>query len=149
MRFVAVTACLFIAYAENTGVVRKLSEAKFGPTPGLPECISAAVESGDPSKGPSVIVFKGTAGCSIQWHWHTPTEHVMIVSGTAKVEMKGGATATIGPGGYAKMPSRHIHQFTCTSACLAFVSSDAAFDIHYVDANGKEISREAVLSKNK
>src|SRR5262245_63075437 len=54
-----------------------------------------------------------------------PTEQVMIVSGSAKVEMKDtGKTAILGPGGFAMMPSKHVHQFTCTSACSAFVSSN-------------------------
>ena len=150
MRFVAlIVACLFIAHAEDMGVLRKLSENKFGPLAGLPACVTMAVESGDPSKGPSVIVFKGTAGCLIPWHWHTATEHVMIVSGSAKVEMKGGSSATLGPGGYVMMPSKHVHQFTCTSACTAFVNSAGAFDIHYVDANEKEISPDAALTKKK
>lgn len=131
------------------GVLRKLAENKFAPLAGLPSCAPMAVESGDPSKGPSVIVFKGTAGCLIPWHWHTPTEHVMIVSGSAKVEMKGGSTATLGAGGYALMPSKHVHQFTCATACVAFVSSDGAFDIHYVDAKGKEIPPDAALGKSK
>ena len=150
MRFVAAAVmCLFITQAEEMGVLHKLSENKFAPMAGLPSCTTLAVESGDPSKGPSVIVFKGTAGCLIPWHWHTPTEHVMIVKGSAKVEMKGGSRATLGPGGYAMMPGKHVHQFTCTSACLAFVNSDGAFDIHYVDANDKEISADAALVKNK
>jgi quercetin dioxygenase-like cupin family protein len=59
-----------------------------------------------------MIVFKGSAGYLIPWHWHTPTEHVMIVNGSAKVEMKGGHSATLGPGGYAMMPSKHVHEFT-------------------------------------
>ena len=67
---------------------RKMAENKLEPMAGLPQCVTMAVESGDPSKGASVIVFKGTAGCLIPWHWHTPTEHVMIVTGSAKVEMK-------------------------------------------------------------
>ena len=46
-------------------------------------------------------------------------------------------------------PGKHVHQFTCSSACTAFVTSDAAFDIHYVDANGKEITPEAALAKKK
>src|SRR6476659_7969034 len=117
-------ACLFLAHAEDMGVLRKLSETKLAPMAGLPSCVAMAVENGDPSKGPSVIVFKGTAGCTIPWHWHTPTEQVMIVSGSAKVEMKGGASETLGPGGFAMMPSKHVHQFTCASACSAFVSSD-------------------------
>jgi len=151
MRFaVSVLACIFIARADEMGVLRKMAENKLEPMAGLPQCVNMAVESGDPSKGASVIVFKGPAGCTIPWHWHTPTEHVMIVTGSAKIEMKdGGKTAVLGPGGYAMMPSKHVHQFSCTSACSAFVSSDAAFDIHYVDASGAEISADAALAKKK
>ena len=43
----------------------------------------------------------------------------------------------------------HVHQFKCTSACTGFVSSDTAFDIHYVDAAGKEVPLEAALAKKK
>ena len=99
MKFAAVVfACLFVAQADDMGVLRKLSENKLSPMAGLPSCITMAVESGDPSKGSSVIVFKGTSGCSISWHWHTPTEHVMIVSGSAKVEMRGGSSCDPRPG---------------------------------------------------
>jgi hypothetical protein len=47
------------------------------------------------------------------------------------------------------MPSKHIHQATCTSACTMFVSSDAMFDIHYVDASGQEIPPEKALVTKK
>jgi len=144
----AVLLCASIACADDMGVLRKMSENKFAPMAGLPSCSTLSVASGDPSKGPSVILLKGTAGCLIPWHWHTPTEHVMIVTGSAKVQMKDGDnTAVLGPGGYAMMPSKHVHQFTCSSACTAFVSSDAAFDIHYVDASGGEVSPDEALKK--
>ena len=154
MRFaVAIVAVLSAAplHAQSTGaVVRNMAENKFAPVPGLPSCVHSAVQSGDPSKGASVILFKARAGCAVPWHWHTPTEHVMIVSGSAKFEMKGHAGATvIGAGGYALMPSKHVHRFTCTSACAGFVTSDAAFDIHYVDAAGKEIPPEAALPRKR
>jgi quercetin dioxygenase-like cupin family protein len=142
-------ACLWAAHAEDMGVLRKLSENKFAPLPGLPSCVSGAVQSGDPSQGSSILALKAAAGCRIPWHWHTPVEQVMMVTGSAKVEMKGGRTATLGPGGFALMPSKHVHQFTCISACTAFVYSDAAFDIHYVDANGKEIPLDSALSAKK
>ena len=45
------------------------------------------------------------------------------------------------------MPSKHVHQFTCTAACTGFVYSDGAFDIHYVDASGKEIPLDAAMKK--
>jgi hypothetical protein len=61
--------------------------------------------------------------------------------------MKEGGNATLGPGGYAMLPGKHVHQFTCSSACSAFVSSDEAFDIHYVDANGKEIPPDMAFKK--
>ena len=150
MKFTAMlVVLLFAVSAEDMGVLRKLAENKLAPLPGMPACISMAVESGDPSKGASVIVFKGTAGCTIPWHWHTPVEHVMIVSGSAKVEMKGGNSAVLGPGGYAMMPSKHAHQFSCPTACTAFVSSSGAFDVHYVDAAGKEIPVETALAPKK
>lgn len=151
MKFVLATlVCIGLGHATDMGVLRKMSENKFAPMAGLPQCTTLAVESGDPSKGPSVIVFKGTAGCVIPWHWHTPTEHVMVVSGSARMQMKDdNSTAVLGPGGYAMLPSKHVHQFTCTSACSAFVSSDGAFDIHYVDANGTEISPDVALAKKK
>jgi len=146
----AMLTCMAVAMADDMGVLRKVTENKFAPLPGLPECATLAVQNGDPSKGPSVILLKGTAGCTIPWHWHTPTEQVMIVSGSAKVQMKDtGNAAVLGPGGYAMMPGKHVHQFTCASACSAFVASDAAFDIHYVDAGGSEISPAAALTKKK
>ena len=143
-------SCLFIASADDMGVARKMSDNKFAPLPGLPKCATLAVESGDPTKGPSVILFKATAGCMFPWHWHTPTEQVMIVSGSAKVEMKdSGASTVLSAGGYAMMPGKHVHQFTCTAACSAFVSSDATFDIHYVDSSGGEITPDQALAKKK
>jgi quercetin dioxygenase-like cupin family protein len=124
---------------------RNMSEMKFSTVPGLPTCAPGSVQSGDPSKGPSVIIAKQAAGCSIPWHWHTPNEHLMIVTGTARVEAKDGKPFTLRAGGFAMMPSRHVHQFRCTSACVLYVYSDAAFDIHYVDAQGKEISPDDAL----
>ena len=64
----------------------------------------------------------------------------MLVSGVARVEAKDGKLFTLQAGGFAMMPSRHVHQFRCTSACRMYVYSDAPFDIHYVDGQGQEIS---------
>jgi quercetin dioxygenase-like cupin family protein len=145
-----ITLAQGIADAQDMAVHRKLSANKFVSIPVFPSCITQAVESGDPSKGASVIIFKATTGCVVPWHWHTPTENLMVVSGSVKLEMKdGGHTAMIGPGGYAMLPGKHVHQFTCLSTCVAFVTSDSAFDIHYVDANGKEIPIDSAIAKKK
>ena len=137
------------AHADDAGVLRRMDDNQFVALPGFPTCVTQSVQSGDPSKGPSVILFKGTKNCTIPWHWHTPNEQVMLVSGTARVEMRGGAGKVIGPGGYALMPSKHVHQFTCVKACVGFVAGDAAFDMHYVDANGSEIKAETALATKK
>jgi quercetin dioxygenase-like cupin family protein len=124
---------------------RNMKDMKFVMFPGLPTCALGSVASGDPTKGPSVILARLTAGCSLPWHWHTANEQLMIVSGAARVEMKDGKPLTLTAGGFVQTPSRHVHQLRCTSACALFVTSDAPFDLHYVDAKGKEISPDEAL----
>jgi quercetin dioxygenase-like cupin family protein len=119
---------------------RNTAEMKFVTFPGLPTCSLGSVQSGDPTKGPSIILVKASGGCSIPWHWHTPNEHLMMVSGTGHLEMKDGKPLTLRPGGYAMMPSHHVHQFRCGGPCSLYIHSDSAFDIHYVDAQGSEIT---------
>ncbi len=124
---------------------QNVADMKFTNIPGLPTCTTGAVVNGDPSKGPSIILAKAKAGCTFPWHWHTPNEHLMMVSGVARAEAKDGKPVTLRAGGFALMPSHHIHRFTCTTACSLYVYGDAAFDIHYVDAQGGEISPDAAL----
>lgn len=124
---------------------RNVGEMKFVTIPPLPTCTQGSVQSGDPSNGPSIIFAKMSTGCSIPWHWHTPGEHLMIVSGVAHVEMKDSKPLTIRAGGFALMPSHHIHQFHCDLTCLFYVYSDAAFDMHYVSEEGTEISPAVAL----
>jgi hypothetical protein len=59
--------------------------------------------------------------------------------------MKDGPPLQFVPGAYASLPSHHAHQASCSRACLFFNSADGAFDIHYVDANGEEISADQAL----
>ncbi len=124
---------------------QNIAEMKFVAVPGLPICAPGSVQSGDPTKGPSIILAKVATGCSIPWHWHTPNEHLMLVSGVARLEMKDGKPFTLRAGGFAMMPSRHVHQFRCEQACLFYVYSDSAFDIHYVDGRGEEITLAEAL----
>ena len=138
------------ANADDKMVYAAKSTSKFVNFPGLPTCMSGSVQNGDPSQGPSVILAKATAGCVIPWHWHTANEQLMVVSGAAKVAMKDGTPTRIHSGDYLSLPAKNAHEFTCAAACSVFIVSDAAFDIHYVDKDGKEISPdEALKSKAK
>jgi quercetin dioxygenase-like cupin family protein len=128
---------------------QNIKEMKFVPFPGLPACTVGSVQNGDPSKGPSIILAKIEAGCTIPWHWHTPNENLMLVQGVAHIEMKDGKPFTMEAGGFASMPSQHVHQFHCERACTLYIHSDTAFDIHYVNSSGKEISPEEALKPMK
>lgn len=119
---------------------KNVSDLQFMAIPGLPTCATGTVLQGDPSKGGSIILAKGDAGCTIPWHWHTPTETLMMVSGTAHLQAQDGPEMTLRAGGFASMPSHHVHRFHCATACTLYIHSDTAFDLHYVNAEGGEIS---------
>jgi len=129
------------ALAQDAGTMTfaAASKSKFINLPSLPECLTVAVQRGDPSKGPSVLLLKFKAGCIVPWHWHTAAENLMVVSGTGKAEMKDGQPLTVHPGDYVYLPAKSIHQFAAVSAVTMFDLPDGAFDIHYVDNAGKEI----------
>jgi quercetin dioxygenase-like cupin family protein len=125
---------------------RNMSEVKFGPIAGVPTCVQIAIESGDPAQGAFVVLVKAKTGCAVPWHWHTATEQLMLVEGTARIQMKDmDKPVALRAGGFAIMPSRHVHEFRCTQTCTFFIHSDQKFDIHYVDPQGKEISPEQAL----
>jgi quercetin dioxygenase-like cupin family protein len=135
------------AGAEPAGapVILDPSTAKFQVLPVVPACFETALLRGDPSQAPSAILVRAERECTVPLHWHTPNESLVMISGTATVAMKGGPTATLGPGAYAYLPSRHPHVFSCTGPCLLFIDQDAPFDIHYVDADGREVAVEEAL----
>jgi hypothetical protein len=43
------------------------------------------------------------------------------------------------------LPAKQPNQFTCLSRCALFLATSAAFDIHYIDAEGNEIKPEEAL----
>jgi quercetin dioxygenase-like cupin family protein len=139
-----------VASAEDKMVYAAKASSKFVNFPGLPTCMMGSVQHGDPASGPSVILAKSAAGCTVPWHWHTADEQLMMVSGSAKVGMKDGQPTSVRSGDYLSLPGKNAHQFTCVTACTLFIMPSGAFDIHYVDKDGKEISPdEALKSKGK
>jgi hypothetical protein len=65
------------------------------------------------------------------------------------MEMKDAATSAVAPGDYVYLPGKHNHQFSCPSACTFFNTTEGAFDIHYIDKDGKEITPEQALGAAK
>jgi quercetin dioxygenase-like cupin family protein len=148
MLIAGIVFCVAVQAQETSHAVgRNLDEMKFVLMPGLPSCAQLSVQNGDPTAGPSIILIKTPAGCAFPWHWHTPNEHVMLVSGAALVETRDGKTFKLRQGGFTMLPSRHIHQFRAEQACVLYLYPDAKFDIHYVDEQGNEIPPQDALKK--
>ena len=126
-------------------VVQNTPDMTFSGSARIPACVVSAVVDGDPAKGASLAAVRASAACSIPWHWHTANERLVMVTGNAQVQMKDGKAQQLSPGGFSLMPSKHVHRFTCTTKCMLYVLLDAPFDLHYVDAQGGEISAEQAL----
>ena len=118
---------------------------KLGNLPVLPTCMKIASQHGDPFKEAAAIAATFTSGCVVPWHWHTAGENIILLAGKGKIEMKDGASHAVSAGDYLFLPGKQAHQFTCITACRMYDLPTAAFDIHYVDKDGKEIPPEQAL----
>ena len=112
------------------GIVTPLASANLV-FDGEPACLKVARENGDPDKGASTFLLEAPSGCVVPAHYHTAEEQLMVVRGDVLTGMDGMAEATLGPGGFAMMPSKAMHWFTCKSKdiCLMFVTFDRTYDI--------------------
>jgi quercetin dioxygenase-like cupin family protein len=95
------------------------------------KCLQSALASGNPETGPSTFLLKATPGCLVPWHFHTAAEQLIVTRGKVMTEMQGMKATTLQTGGYAMMPGKVAHQFTCTGAheCLMYVMFDQKYDI--------------------
>ena len=137
--FLLAAAPLLPAQSAKSGVVRPLSEAQLAPDEDR-KCLQSALENGDPATGPSTFVLKAPPGCRVPWHFHTAEEQLIVVSGTVLTEMEGMPPRTLGAAGFALMPGKVKHQFSCESkqSCILFVTFNRAYDIVWVhDDAGK------------
>jgi quercetin dioxygenase-like cupin family protein len=128
-------------------IVKNPAPSDYAKIKDAPDCLTAAVEYGDPSKGSSTMVLKATPGCAVLWHWHTPAEQLMMVSGIGRVQMKDEKPVLLRPGGFGFAPSHDVHRFSCAgpAPCMAYLFSNGPFDLHYVDDSGNEIAPEEAL----
>jgi quercetin dioxygenase-like cupin family protein len=118
------------AQAPHHGVVKPLSSAKLT-SDGQPPCLKSALENGNPDSGASTFLLEATPGCVVPAHYHTAEEQLIVVRGDVLTGMDGMSEKILGPGGFAMMPSKAMHWFTCQSKapCLMFVTFDRTYDI--------------------
>lgn len=115
------------------GIVRPLSDVKFAPDDDV-KCLDSTLESGDPDKGPSTFLLRAAPGCKVPLHYHTAEEQLIVVRGDVETGMNGVTARVLQAGGFAMMPGKEKHWFTCQSkdGCLMFVAFDRAYDIFWV-----------------
>lgn len=116
--------------APRHGVVTPLASAKLA-SDGQPACLKSALENGDPNSGTSTFLLEAAPGCVVPAHYHTAEEQLIIVRGEVLTGMEGMDERALGAGGFAMMPGKAMHWFTCQSkeACLMFVTFDRTYDI--------------------
>jgi quercetin dioxygenase-like cupin family protein len=121
------------AQAPSHGVVQALAGAKFVPDDDV-NCLSSVLENGDPATGGSTILLKAAPDCVVPPHFHTAEEQLLVVRGQVSTGMEGMPTTVLGAGGFAMMPGKKPHWFTCASKteCLMFVTFDQKYDITWV-----------------
>jgi quercetin dioxygenase-like cupin family protein len=123
----------------------------------LPHCDQADFESGaeassfqsamlrgDMMTGAATFLTRMAPGAVAPWHWHTHTEELVVLRGTIVAQLEGHAPVHVSAGGYSQLPGKHVHRFRCTDeeGCLLFVVDEGAFDLHWVDKSGNDVSEE-------
>lgn len=135
---------------DDSGMVLKNTQAnEFQPTPLMPQCFLGAMQRINPETGAAVFLIRADAkqGCVVPLHWHTSGEQITVVSGIVTLNMADGTSHELKEGGYAYIPPKHVHLFSCAGPCVHFVQSDGPYDIHYVNKEGQELSLSEALKK--
>lgn len=120
----------------KSGIVRRFSDVKFPAGEG-PDCLQFFLENGDLRTGPSTAIMKAQPNCDVPPHYHTAEEQLIIVTGNVSTGMQGMEDTILSPGGFAMMPSKRPHWFSCTAKeeCLMFVTFDRPYDIVWLKPN--------------
>ena len=143
---------LALAQTTDSGVLLlDASKADFKSSPGVPECVTFANMHGDMSKGAATLMVKMKGGCKVPAHWHSTSEELVLLQGKITQIVDGHEAKLSKAGAYTQITGHHVHKYHCTSKedCLLFDVADAAFDVHFVDDSGAEITAEKAIEAMK
>jgi quercetin dioxygenase-like cupin family protein len=103
------------------------------------KCLQGALENGNPETGPSSFLLKAPPGCRVAAHYHTAEEQLIVIRGSVTTGMKGMPEVALTAGGFAVMPGKAVHWFSCSGKdpCLMAVTFDKKYDIVWVDVNSR------------
>jgi dienelactone hydrolase len=123
----------------HKGSARPLTTIKFEKDDDV-ACLQSALETGDPASGPSTFILKAPPKCLVPWHYHTAEEQLIVIRGAVLTEMKGIPPTVLEAGGFADMPGKEIHQFSCKEKqeCILIVAFDRPYDIFWAPKSNNE-----------
>jgi mannose-6-phosphate isomerase-like protein (cupin superfamily) len=98
----------FHSEGSTSGATRPLSAIRYVQDSDV-KCLRYAVEAGSPDTGPSTHILSFPKGCAYPWHYHTAEEQLMVIQGVVSVQMDKSEAVSLGPGGFAVMPSLDFH----------------------------------------
>ena len=128
-----------LAQTSKQGTAKPLSALKFEQDEDVP-CLMSALETGDPATGATTFMIKAPPKCLVRWHYHTAEEHLIVIRGAVLTEMEGMSPTLLESGGFAMMPGKAKHQFSCQSnnECVMIVSFDRPYDIFWAEAANRK-----------
>jgi quercetin dioxygenase-like cupin family protein len=99
------------------------------------KCLKSALETGDPDTGPSTFLLEAPGGCRVPAHYHTAEEQLIVIRGSVTTGMKGMHSVVLTAGGFAVMPSKAVHWFSCSGRdpCLMTVTFNQKYDIVWAE----------------
>ena len=133
----ALLACLSVGAlslgAAEGGALVQATDTKWGEHPFV-KGAQLAVQSGDPSKGPAVMLMKFPKGMTIPAHTHTSDETVTVLAGRAvfgegeSIDVTKGTSA--GAGSYLVIPGKRPHWAVVKEELIFTVTMNQAADFH-------------------
>jgi glyoxylate utilization-related uncharacterized protein len=94
------------------------------------------LRTGERRSGKGSFDIHSSRGARLQspLHYHTAEEQLIVVRGDVETGMDGLSPRLLQAGGFAMMPSKEKHWFSCKlqAGCLMFVTFDRAYDIFWV-----------------
>jgi mannose-6-phosphate isomerase-like protein (cupin superfamily) len=96
----------------------------------MPPGCRLAVLQGDPAKHNADVFFRLPGNTTVERHWHTSAERMVLISGELQVDYDRQDPVVMKPGTYAYGPAKLPHTTRCisTEPCVLFIAFEEPVD---------------------
>ncbi len=104
---------------------------EWGPCPEfMPEGCDLAVIQGNPEEPNADALLRFESNTTIERHWHTSAERMILLSGEMEVDYDGQDPVTMEKGTYAYGPAGLAHETNCLDGgdCILFIAFEEPVD---------------------